>query len=33
MTQDDRGGEGVLQKMTDNDDEAGVRREKVLTSL
>ena len=34
MTQDNRGGgEGVLQKMTDNDDEAGVRREKALTPL
>ena len=28
MTKDDRGGEGVWQKMTDDDDEAGGRREK-----
>ena len=26
-------GEGVLQKMTDDDDEAGDRREKTLTAL
>ena len=33
MTKDDRGGEGVWQKMTDDDDEAGGRREKALTAL
>ena len=34
MPKDDRGGvEGVLQKMTDNDEEAGVKREKTLTPL
>ena len=30
MTKDDRRGERVWQKMTDDDDEAGGRREKIL---
>ena len=32
MTNDDRGGEGVWQKMTDDNDEAGGRRENTLVS-
>ena len=32
MTKDDRGGEGVWQKMTDDDDGAGGRRQNTQGS-
>ena len=33
MTKDDRGEAGILQKMTDDNDGAGGRRENTLTAL